>query len=291
MSDLLTPATAAGAAARSAGVTIRVLTELAELHDVCRLFDSIWQSDPADPPVTRDLLRAMTKAGNYVAGAFDSTGLVGACVAFFGAPQRREMHSHIAGVSRAARGRSVGYAIKLHQRAWALERGVRTISWTFDPLVSRNAYFNMVKLGGTPVQYLPHFYGPMTDGINGADDTDRLLLRWDLSVLGGPAPGPVSGGPAAEPVFGRQVTGCDVSGAAIALDRTPEGEPVVRRADGRTVLVAVPPDIESLRRADPACARRWRVAVRETLGSLIDGGARVTGFDRAGWYVVERADA
>ncbi|GID28677.1 GNAT family N-acetyltransferase [Paractinoplanes brasiliensis] len=273
MSDLLTPATAAGAAARSAGVTIRALTELAELHDVCRLFDSIWQSDPADPPVTRDLLRAMSKAGSYVAGAFDGTGLVGACVAFFGAPERREMHSHIAGVSRAARGRSVGYAIKLHQRAWALERGVRTISWTFDPLVSRNAYFNMVKLGGTPVQYLPHFYGPMTDGINGADDTDRLLLRWDLSVLGGPVSKP------------------GLSGAAIALDRTPEGEPVLRPADGRTVLVAVPPDVESLRRADPACARRWRVAVREVLGSLIDGGARVTGFDRAGWYVVERADA
>lgn len=273
MSDLLTPATAAGAAARSAGVTIRVLTELAELHDVCRLFDSIWQSGPADPPVTRDLLRAMSKAGNYVAGAFDRTGMVGACVAFFGPPERREMHSHIAGVTRAARGRSVGYAIKLHQRAWALDRGVRTISWTFDPLVSRNAYLNMVKLGGTPVQYLPHFYGPMTDGINGADDTDRLLLRWDLAVLGGRAPAP------------------DLCGAAIALDRTPGGEPVPGRADGRTVLVAVPPDIESLRRADPACARRWRIAVRDVLGSLIDGGARVTGFDRAGWYVVERADA
>ncbi|MBL7252905.1 GNAT family N-acetyltransferase [Paractinoplanes lichenicola] len=272
MSDLLSPATAADAAARAAGVEVRVLTELAELHDVCRLFDTIWQSDPADPPVTRDLLRAMTKAGNYVAGAFDATGMVGACIAFFGPPGRREMHSHIAGVSRAAHGRSIGYALKLHQRAWALDLGVHTISWTYDPLVSRNAYFNMAKLGGLPVQYLPHFYGAMSDGINGADDTDRLLLRWDLTVPGRPQP-------------------LSLAGAAVALDRTPGGEPVIGPADGRTLLVAVPTDIESLRRTDPACARRWRIAVRDVLGSLIDGGARVTGFDRAGWYVVERADA
>ncbi|GAB2601632.1 hypothetical protein Aab01nite_63580 [Paractinoplanes abujensis] len=273
MSDLLSPTPAADAAARAAGVEIRVLTELAELHDVCRLFDSIWRSDPADPPVTRDLLRAMTKAGNYVAGAFDAGGMVGACIAFFGPPGRREMHSHIAGVGRAAHGRGIGYALKLHQRAWALDLGVHTISWTFDPLVSRNAYFNMVKLGGRPVQYLPHFYGAMTDGINGADDTDRLLMRWDLTAPHGPLPAP------------------DLTGAAVALDRGPDGDPVPRPVTGRTVLVAVPSDIESLRRTDVACARRWRVAVREVLGSLIDGGARVTGFDRAGWYVVERADA
>ncbi|MBM2614980.1 GNAT family N-acetyltransferase [Actinoplanes sp. LDG1-06] len=276
MSDLLSPATAAKSAAEAAGVEVRILTELAELHDVCRLFDSIWQSDPADPPVTRDLLRAMSKAGNYVAGAFDRTGMIGACIAFFGPPERREMHSHIAGVTRAARGRSVGGAIKLHQRAWALRQGVTTISWTFDPLVGRNAYFNLVKLGGEPVQYLPHFYGPMSDGINSADDTDRLLLRWDLAS------------PRVDLAVQGLASPVDVTGAAFALERTPDGEPAPRPADTRTVLVAVPADIETLRREDPACARRWRLAVRETLAPLIDGGARVTGFDRAGWYVVER---
>ena len=77
-------------------------------------------------------------------------------------------------------GRHVGFALKLHQRAWALLRGVSEIAWTFDPLVSRNAYFNLVKLGAQPAEYLPNFYGTMLDTINGDDDSDRLLVRWRL---------------------------------------------------------------------------------------------------------------
>ncbi|MCO8274107.1 GNAT family N-acetyltransferase [Actinoplanes sp. TRM 88003] len=285
MSDLLTPATAADLAATAAGVRIRIVTELAELHEIFWLFDSIWHSAPAHAPVSRELLRAMSKAGNYVAGAFDETGLVGACAAFFAAPDRHEIHSHIAGVARAARGRNVGWALKLHQRAWALDHGMSRISWTYDPLVSRNAYFNLVKLGGAPVQYLPDFYGPMGDAINGDDATDRLLLQWDLTA---PRVDQVARGERPQRWDAEMLR---AAGAVTALGRTPSGEPVPGEADGRIVLVAVPPDIEALRRTDPAGARRWRVAVREALGPLIDGGARVTGFDRAGWYVVERTDA
>nr|WP_255643705.1 GNAT family N-acetyltransferase [Actinoplanes polyasparticus] len=286
MSDhtgLLSPASAAAdLAAAAAGVQVRIITDLPELHEVFWLFDSIWHSDPAHAPVTRELLRAMSKAGNYVAGAFDDTGLVGACAGFFAAPDRREIHSHIAGVTRAARGRNVGWAIKLHQRAWALSHGLTRISWTYDPLVSRNAYFNLVKLGGAPVQYLPDFYGPMGDAINGNDATDRLLLHWDLTA---PDVDRVARG---DRPHRWDADALRAAGAVTALGRTAGGEPAPGRADGRIVLVAVPSDIESLRRTDPACARRWRVAVRDVLGPLIDGGARVTGFDRAGWYVVDR---
>jgi predicted GNAT superfamily acetyltransferase len=271
----------AGTAAAAAGVEIRLLTELTDLNDAYLLFDGIWHPEPANAPISRELLRALSKAGNYVAGAYDRTGMVGACAGFFAAPARRELHSHIAGVSGAARGRSVGQAMKLHQRAWALSNGVTTISWTYDPLVSRNAYFNMVKLGGVPVQYLPDFYGAMGDAINGDDDTDRLLLHWDLTA------------PRVDRAARGEHAGCDaaalgLAGAVTGLGRSPHGEPVPGPVDGRTVLIAVPPDIESLRRTDPACARRWRVAVREVLGPLIDGGARVRGFDRAGWYVLDR---
>ncbi|MFG1994448.1 GNAT family N-acetyltransferase [Actinoplanes sp. NPDC048988] len=282
MSDLLTPASAADLAAGGAGVRIRLLTELADLDAVYRLFDGIWHSGAAHAPVSREMLRAMSKAGNYVAGAYDRTGMVGACVGFFAAPERREVHSHVAGVVPAARGRDVGRALKLHQRAWALGHGVTRISWTFDPLVSRNAYFNVVKLGADPAQYLPDFYGPMGDAINGDDDTDRLLLHWNLAA------------PHVDRAArGERRPGCEVgalrrSGAVTALGRTPGNEPVEGTADGRTVLIAVPADIETLRRTDPACARRWRVAVRETLGPLIDDGATVRGFDRAGWYVLDR---
>jgi predicted GNAT superfamily acetyltransferase len=272
----------ADAAARAAGVHVREITELGDLDAVCRLYDGIWRPDPRNPPVTTDLLRALIKSGNYVAGAFDGARLVGAGVAFFGAPAEAELHSHLAGVAATAAGRGVGFALKLHQRAWAMLRGASAIAWTFDPLVSRNAYVNLVKLAATPTEYLPNFYGGMHDAINGSDDSDRLLVRWDLD-----APG------VAAACAGR-LSPCDASlqrarGAVVGLARSARGRPVAGPLDGETVLVAVPPDIEILRSADPPGAKQWRLAVRHALATLMADGARVTGFDRSGWYVVSRA--
>ena len=249
---------------------IRELTDLAEFEAVSALLDEIWRAGPGESTAAVDLLRALSKVGNYVAGAYDEGRLVGAGLAFFGPPATRIVHSHIVGVSPAARG--LGFALKMHQRAWALERGAVTIEWTFDPLISRNAYFNLAKLGAAPVEYLPNFYGDMRDGINAGDESDRLLVQWDLTApVGGPA--------------------LDLADGVIALDRSADGLPVLGSTDGRTVLVAVPSDVEKLRSADPAVARQWRRAVRSVLGPLLAEGARVAGFDRDGWYVVIREAA
>src|SRR6476646_5166675 len=110
---------AADAAALAARVTIREIGDLAELRTLERLYDEIWRPDAA-APISTELLRAFAKSGNYVAGAFDADKLVGACVGFFAAPSHATLHSHIAGVSAQVLGRSVGYALKLHQRSWAL---------------------------------------------------------------------------------------------------------------------------------------------------------------------------
>jgi len=271
---------ASDAAAQAAGVAVRELTELAQLEQVVGLLSTIW-GRTENPPVTIELLRAFAKAGNYVAGAFDGSRLVGACVGFFHAPSEDALHSHIAGVSPAAAGRSIGFALKLHQRSWALLRGVSEIAWTFDPLVSRNAYFNLVKLAAQPREYLPNFYGPMLDSINGHDDSDRLLVRWRLRD-----PGVVlacAGGGVA-PVARDELA----AGAVVALGATADGQPVPGRLDGATSLVAVPRDIAALRTGDPALAQRWRIAVREVLSTLVADGARIEGFDRAGHYVVRR---
>jgi predicted GNAT superfamily acetyltransferase len=80
---------ASDAAAGAAGVRIRELTDLADLRAACRLFDEIWRPSPANPPLTVELLRALTKAGNYAAGAYDGSLLVGACVGFFAASVSR----------------------------------------------------------------------------------------------------------------------------------------------------------------------------------------------------------
>jgi predicted GNAT superfamily acetyltransferase len=273
---------AADAAARAAHVTIRELHDLAELRSVGQLYDEIWRPDDA-APISTELLRAFAKSGNYVVGAFDTDSeahkLVGACVGFFAAPAQATLHSHIAGVSAQVLGRSVGYALKLHQRSWALLRGAASIEWTFDPLVSRNAYFNLVKLGARPVEYLPNFYGGLHDGINVDDETDRLLVRWNLvapdvsaACLG-----------QREAALVRDET---ERGAVVALDRTDDGTPAVGRLDAELSLVAAPRDIEAVRISDPDKAKQWRVAMRTVLGGLMAAGGHVTGFDRDGWYVV-----
>ncbi|MET1075097.1 MAG: GNAT family N-acetyltransferase [Umezawaea sp.] len=273
----------AGAAARTAalaaGVEVRDLTGLDDLEAVYRLYDGIWRPDPTNPPVTTKLLRALSKVGNPVTGAFDGPDLVGACVGFFGAPADRVLHSHVAGVSSAALGRHVGFALKLHQRAWALERGIALVEWTYDPLVARNAHFNITKLGAVPVEYLANFYGGMEDGINGGDDSDRLLVHWDL------------GSDAVERACAGPRPAADVEaelarGAVVALGRSAHGGPVPGPADGRTLLVAVPGDVEALRSTDPGLAKEWRGAVRAALGGALADGARITGFDRTGWYVL-----
>lgn len=265
----------ADAAARAAGVVVEPLADLADLERVIALFDAVWGGADATPPISLELMRALTKAGNYVGAALADGRLVGACVGFFHAPGEGALHSHIAGVAREAAGRHVGYALKLHQRAWALDRGVERIAWTFDPLVARNAWFNLAKLGGTAVEYLPDFYGPMADRINAGDASDRLLVHWPLTR-------PVG---AAMRVSARAEL---AAGAVVALSAGEDGEPVPgpAPAPGRTALVGVPPDVEALRLEDPGLAARWRGALRETLAGLLGAGGRVEGFDRQGWYVV-----
>ena len=277
---------AAEAAARASGVQIRELAEVDDLQRLCVLVDEIWHPEPTNPPVTAEFLRALAYAGNYVTGAFAGDQLVGICVGFFAAPAEHAMHSHIAGVSLRLPGKHVGFALKLHQRAWALSRDVTTIAWTFDPLVCRNAYFNIVKLGAAAAEYLPDFYGAMDDLINAGDDSDRLLAVWPLA-----ADSVVSASRGA--VSAADASRLRAAGAAVALDIDADGLPAIRDAGPRasTVLVRVPLDIETVRRHHEAVARRWRHAVRQVLGGLMSDGARVAGFDRSGWYVVQRGAA
>ncbi len=275
---------AAVAAADTAGVTVRNVGDLAELAALARLCAEIWRGG-GDPPLTSELLRALVKAGNYVAGAFDGPTLVGACVGFFSAPVEHALHSHIAGVAPGVRSHNVGFALKVHQRAWAMQRDVEVIEWTYDPLVARNAHVNINKLGARPVEYLPNFYGGMHDVINSGGDTDRMLVRWRLDS------------PAAVAASAGRHSGSDVQaersgGAVVALDISAAGAPAPGVLDApeslsaATVLVAVPSDIESLRRTDPDLARQWRMAVRESLTTLLAHGAEIVGFDRAGWYII-----
>jgi predicted GNAT superfamily acetyltransferase len=269
----------AEANARAAGVTIREPHTPAEFSRVCELFRTVWQEDPHDPSVTPVVLQALAHSGNYVSAAYDGEALVGGCVGFLSLVRQGELHSYIAGVAGAARGRNVGFALKTHQRAWALARGLRRVSWTFDPLVRRNAYFNLAKLGARPRGYLVNFYGEMSDAINAGDETDRLEAEW---CLDDPLVRRATAGKPWEP----DVATLRAAGAVTALDRDTSGGPVPGDRDGCVLLVAVPTDVEGLRTRDRGLSLAWRLAVRDVLGGLLADGRTVTGFARAGWYVV-----
>lgn len=244
---------------------------IVELHDVsgCEavagLFAQVWGADL----VTAATLRAMSHAGNYVVGAYRGDEMVGATMAFFGRDEplpgdppgthRDHLHSHIAGVPAGAAGTGVGFAMKQHQRDWALARGIPTICWTFDPLVRRNAFFNLHKLGASVTEYLTDFYGDMPDPLNAGDATDRLYVVWELD---------------------------SPRAVAAAKGELPLVDPDAAREAG-AVLVGVPPDIEDLRRQDPEAGARLRQRLRAELTAALDAGRVITGFARDGWYVLE----
>ncbi|TLF45519.1 GNAT family N-acetyltransferase, partial [Nonomuraea sp. KC401] len=157
-------------------IEVRELHEMAEFEQVNDLFEDIWHFGPGDPPITMELMRALSHSGGYVAGAFEGGRLVGGSVGFLAAGGA--LHSHVTGTTR----RGAGLELKLHQRRWALGRGIERITWTYDPLVRRNAHFNLAKLGARPQEYLPRFYGVMDDAINQGDESDRLLAVWPLTA-------------------------------------------------------------------------------------------------------------
>ncbi|MEV0229582.1 GNAT family N-acetyltransferase [Nonomuraea sp. NPDC050786] len=241
-------------------VVIRELLEIDEFEEAYRLFDDIWHPAPHNPPVTVELMIGFAHTGNYVAGAYEAGRLVGASVGFRAADGA--LHSHVTG---AVVGRGIGYALKSHQRDWCLARGLERITWTFDPLVRRNARFNLVKLGAMPEEYLENFYGDMTDAINEGDASDRLLAVWRITDPGRGEP------PAGEVLLADE-----------------HGWPATKDARGDVVLVGTPPDVERLRREDPAAAKAWRLAVRDALGGSMKDGGRVVGLTDRGEYVVKR---
>jgi predicted GNAT superfamily acetyltransferase len=272
-------AATARAAAATAGTRIVQLENLAQFDESLRLYEAVWRADDGVPPVSRDLLRALSTSGSYVAGAFDDEGMVAASFTVFHPPDDHAMHSHIVGVAPRGQGRGVGFALKLDQRAWALARGVTTITWTFDPLVRRNAYFNLAKLAAAPTRYVPDFYGRMDDELNGDDASDRLLVAWDLTS------------PEVARACSRtpRPVAAECGQIAVGLGISPREQPVPGAPTAPVTSIAVPPDIEGLRMRDPQLAADWRVVVRATLGSLLDAGGRVIGFDRELGYLVEQA--
>lgn len=229
------------------GLDIRLLDTTDDIDRLVQLFNQVWGTTTA--VIGMELLRAIGHAGGYVAAAFAADGeqMVGGSVGFLGRHlDQPVLHSHLTGILPGARSTGIGRAMKLHQRTWAAERELTWVTWTFDPLVRRNAWFNLTVLGAAVHEYLVDFYGPIDDAINAGDESDRLLVAWP------------------------------VRDAAVASP--PQEE--------ETFTVPTPEDIVVLRRTAPGEAEAWRRRVRLELGGPLEDGASVVAFTRTGEYVV-----
>ena len=253
-----------------------------DLRAASALFATVWGSAPDGAPVSPELLRALSHTGNYVAGVRIGPALVGASVGFLAHTHGvTTLHSHITGLAPEAQRKGLGYLLKLHQRAWAVDRGLTEITWTFDPLVRRNAYFNLTKLGAEGTGFQVNFYGDMVDQVNRGDESDRCEVTWNLTT-----DGRLAHRAGASPDLDIAVWR-DAGGVAV-LEEGDDGQPRRRPLSGSVRLCWIPDDAVALRSSAPQLARRWRLALRDTFGESIADGFVATAMTRSGWYVLEQ---
>lgn len=201
--------------------------------------------------ITANLLQALVHSGSYLVGVFDAAKIVGASFAFPSIEPEIHLHSHMTAFIEGYRDQGLGTQVKMHQWQWAKERKYSSITWSYDPLVRRNARFNILKLGADLISYHPNFYGNMADELNHGDESDRLMVRWDTS----------------------------------GVKPTPRSELTDLPYDAE--LIALPEDIVALRRIDPTLGTQYRLEVRTAFLCAFADGKKVIGFSPHNEYVLE----
>lgn len=252
------------------GVTVRELETIEEMQAVSGLLAEVWGRNDEGVPIPSEVMRGLVHAGGLVNAAYDGEVMVGAAV--FGRAEPGVCYSFIAAARPGLSDRGIGFGLKQHQRTWALAHGLHTMIWTFDPLVARNARFNLTKLGATVDEYEAGYYGFMTDELNGHDRADRLVPRWRLDS---PRAAAAAACAAAEPAIPPP--------DARVLGHGPDGEPAyVASNDER--WIRMPADIVALRLRDPAQASAWREQLADWLPALFADGWVADGVTRDGRY-------
>lgn len=251
----------AHAAAGAAGVDLRPLVSLADADEIVGVLVATWGDHQVVP---REMIRALAESGNVPYGAFTGEQLIGYVLGWAGVDPNEglHVHSHMLATLPDRRHGGVGYALKLAQRAQALDAGIRTVRWTFDPVVARNAYFNLHKLGAVVDRFERNFYGAMTDAVNRGDRSDRFVVRWDLER----PPGPADEGSGDDPVLLRR-----------GRDEAPER---LDAADVEGAILEIPEDYGEVRERSARVAGLWRDAVADVAERCLDRGLVGTGFDR-----------
>jgi predicted GNAT superfamily acetyltransferase len=250
-------------AATAAGVQMRTLTTLDDADRILEVMLATWGNHQMLP---REMIVALVHSGNEPWGAFDRDRMIGYVLGWAGVDPEDgvHLHSHMLAALPERRHKGVGTALKFAQRAQALDRGMRVVRWTFDPLLSRNAWFNLGKLGAVADRFHRDLYGEMEDSLNAGDRSDRFMVRWDLEREPGPRAfeGEV-------PVLVRRL------GNPAMPEPVTEIEP--SRAGG---WIEIPREYADLREADRALAGTWRDACADAVESLMAADCVAGSFDR-----------
>lgn len=246
----------AGAAAAAAGVRLAPLRTVDDAAAISRVMAATWGGHQLLPT---EMIIALAESGNVPWGAFDRGGMIGYVLGWAGVDgEGPHVHSHMLAVMPGRRSGGTGFALKLAQRAQALDQGFRVVRWTFDPLLAANAWFNLGKLGAVADRFGRDFYGEMEDSLNAGERSDRLVIRWDLTAV--PR---------------------EIPAGNILLERTADGSPKITDASiSPGVRVRIPDDYQMLRDREPALASAWREASAEAFEACIGGGLEAVSFER-----------
>jgi predicted GNAT superfamily acetyltransferase len=230
-------------------IQVRELDNLQDQDFGRKIFDITWSMD-AGTEITPNLLQAMVHSGSYLSGAFIDNKIVGAAFAFPATNGGLHLHSHMTAVLPEFRDKSVGYALKIDQWNWAKKKNYSHLSWTFDPLVRRNAKLNIAKLGVDISAYHPNFYGDMPDALNAGDESDRLMVSWRTDI------------------------------------DAPKARELITKRETGDVLIEIPEDIVAIRSKNQSESMKWRRQVREQFLAAFEKNGKVIGFSANNEYVV-----
>jgi len=245
------------------GLVFRALSSHADYSACVQVQDEIWGPGFSEvvPPA---ILMVTQKMGGVCAGAFGGDGrLLGFVYGLTGVRHGEVAHwSDMLAVRPEARGMRVGERLKQYQRAQCLTVGARTMYWTFDPLVARNAHLNLMRLGARAAEYAVSLYGSNTGSpLHGALETDRWIAAWDLTVDTPTVPTVHSSG-----TFVVRMAASGELPASLAF------------TDDDVVRVAVPVDHTMLSHEQRVA---WRAATRAAFLHYLECGYTVQSFQRA----------
>jgi len=253
--------------ARSGGIVIRDCATLEEYLECVAIQEETWGRGFSER-VPAAILRVTQRVGGVTAAAFDAHGrMLGFVFGMTGVQGHELVHwSDMLAVRPEARGRHLGERLKHYQRDKVCTLGVSRMMWTFDPLVSRNAHFNINRLGAVPTEYAVNMYGTTRSALHGVLPTDRFIVAWDCA--------------ASTPRATRDENGAYAD--APLLNPVSNGTPSYSDVDNAVRLrVQIPVDIQPILQDQPALATRWRDVTRRAFAERLAAGYSVTAFVRA----------